>query len=231
MNALPARLTALEGEVTACRRCPRLVAWRERVAREKRASFAGWDYWGRPLPGFGDPDARILVFGLAPAAHGGNRTGRVFTGDRSGDWLFAAMHRTGLANQPTSVSRDDGLRLRDAWVTAAVRCAPPANRPTPQERDNCLPWSERELTLLPRVCVIVCLGAFAWDAALRVRAALGDPAPRPRPRFGHGTEVPGERWTLLGCFHPSQQNTFTGRLTEAMLDAVFERARELAGPP
>ena len=226
-----AELYALEGEVTACRRCPRLVAWREQVAREKRAAFAGWDYWGRPLPGFGDPDARILVFGLAPAAHGGNRTGRIFTGDRSGDWLFAAMYRAGLANQPTSVSRDDGLRLRDAWVSAAVRCAPPANRPTPQERDNCLPWTERELMLLPRVRVIVCLGAFAWDAGLRVRAALGDPAPRPRPRFGHGAELPGERWTLLGCFHPSQQNTFTGRLTEAMLDAVFGRARELGSSP
>jgi len=226
-----AELDALEGEVTACRRCPRLVAWREQVAREKRAAFAGWDYWGRPLPGFGDPDARILVFGLAPAAHGGNRTGRIFTGDRSGDWLFAAMYRAGLANQPTSVSRDDGLRLRDAWVSAAVRCAPPANRPTPQERDNCLPWTERELMLLPRVRVIVCLGAFAWDAGLRVRAALGDPAPRPRPRFGHGAELPGERWTLLGCFHPSQQNTFTGRLTEAMLDAVFGRARELGSSP
>ena len=226
-----AELDALEAEVTACRRCPRLVAWRERVAREKRASFADWDYWGRPLPGFGDPGARILVFGLAPAAHGGNRTGRVFTGDRSGDWLFAAMHRAGLANQPTSVSRDDGLRLRDAWVAAAVRCAPPANRPTPLERDNCLPWTERELTLLPHVRVIVCLGAFAWDAALRLRAALGDPAPRPKPRFGHGAEAPGERWTLLGSFHPSQQNTFTGRLTEAMLDAVFARSRELAGLP
>jgi uracil-DNA glycosylase family 4 len=205
------------------------VAWRERVAREKRASFADWDYWGRPLPGFGDPGARILVLGLAPAAHGANRTGRIFTGDRSGDWLFAAMHRGGLANQPASVSRDDGLRLRNAWVTAAVRCAPPANRPTPQERDNCLPWTEQELALLPRVRVIVCLGAFAWDAALRVRAALGDPTSRPKPRFGHGAEAGGARWTLLGCFHPSQQNTFTGKLTEAMLDEVFARARELAG--
>jgi uracil-DNA glycosylase family 4 len=230
VNALPAELAALEAEVTGCRRCPRLVEWRERVAREKRASFADWDYWARPVPGFGDPAARIFVLGLAPAAHGGNRTGRVFTGDRSGDWLFAAMYRAGLANQPTSVSRDDGLRLDDAWVTAAVRCAPPANRPTPQERDNCLPWTERELTLLPRLRVIVCLGAFAWDAALRVRAALGDPPPRPRPRFGHGAEVAGERWTLLGCFHPSQQNTFTGKLTEGMLDAVFVRARELAEP-
>ena len=222
-------LAEIEAEVTRCRRCPRLVAWRERVAREKRASFADWDYWGRPLPGFGDPAARILVLGLAPAAHGANRTGRIFTGDRSGDWLFAAMHRAGLANQPTSVSRDDGLRLRDAWVTAAVRCAPPGNHPTPQERDNCLPWTERELTLLPRVRVIVCLGAFAWDAALRVRAALGDPTPRPKPRFGHGAEAAGARWTLLGCFHPSQQNTFTGKLTEAMLDDVFARARDLAG--
>jgi uracil-DNA glycosylase family 4 len=229
VTAPAADLAALEAEVTGCRRCPRLVAWRERVAREKRASFADWDYWGRPLPGFGDPAARILVLGLAPAAHGANRTGRIFTGDRSGDWLFAAMHRAGLANQATSVSRDDGLRLRDAWVTAAVRCAPPANRPTPGERDNCLPWTERELTLLPRVRVIVCLGAFAWDAALRLRAALGEPAPRPKPRFGHGAEAAGPRWTLLGCFHPSQQNTFTGKLTETMLDAVFERARELAG--
>ena len=229
MTTPPADLAELEAEVTRCRRCPRLVAWRERVADEKRASFADWDYWGRPLPGFGDPAARILVLGLAPAAHGANRTGRIFTGDRSGDWLFAAMHRAGLANQATSVSRDDGLRLRDAWVTAAVRCAPPANRPTPRERDNCLPWTERELTLLPRVRVIVCLGAFAWDAALRVRAALGEPTPRPKPRFGHGAEAAGARWTLLGCFHPSQQNTFTGKLTEAMLDAVFQRARELAG--
>ena len=229
MSSAPAGLAELEAEVTRCRRCPRLVAWRERVAQEKRASFADWDYWGRPLPGFGDPDARILVLGLAPAAHGANRTGRIFTGDRSGDWLFAAMHRAGLANQPTSVSRDDGLRLRDAWVTAAVRCAPPANRPTPGERDNCLPWTEKELALLRRGRVIVCLGAFAWDAALRVRAALGDPTPRPKPRFGHGAEAAGARWTLLGCFHPSQQNTFTGKLTEAMLDDAFARARDLAG--
>jgi uracil-DNA glycosylase family 4 len=226
-----AELAALEAEVTSCRRCPRLVAWRERVAREKRAAFADWDYWGRPLPGFGDPGARILVLGLAPAAHGGNRTGRIFTGDRSGDWLFAAMHRAGLASQPTSVSRDDGLRLRDAWVTAAVRCAPPGNRPTPAERDTCLPWTERELALLEQVRVIVCLGAFAWDAALRVRAALGEPTPRPRPRFGHGAEAAGDRWTLLGCFHPSQQNTFTGKLTADMLDAIFARAQELAETP
>jgi len=224
-----AALAALEGEVTRCRRCPRLVAWREQVARERRAAFASETYWGRPLPGFGDRAARVLVLGLAPAAHGGNRTGRVFTGDRSGDWLFAALWRAGLANQPQSTDRDDGLRLRDCWVTAAVRCAPPANRPTPQERDNCQPWAERELELLTEVRVIVCLGGFAWDAALRIRAALGEPTPRPRPRFGHGRELAAERWPLLGSFHPSQQNTFTGRLTEPMLDDVFGRARELAG--
>jgi len=224
-------LEALEREIVACRRCPRLVAWREDVAREKRAAFADEDYWGRPVPGFGDPRARIYVLGLAPAAHGGNRTGRVFTGDRSGDWLFASLWRCGLANQPTSVSRDDGLELRDCWVAAAVRCAPPANKPTPRERDNCLPWAVRELELLTEVRVIVCLGAFAWDAALRLRAGLGEPSPRPRPRFGHGAELPGERVMLLGCFHPSQQNTFTGKLTEPMTDAVFMRARELAGLP
>jgi uracil-DNA glycosylase len=222
-------LEELERDVTSCRRCPRLVAWREEVARVKRASFASEDYWGRPLPGFGDPMARVLVLGLAPAAHGGNRTGRIFTGDRSGDWLFAALWRAGFANQPTSVTRDDGLTLSDCFVTAAVRCAPPANRPTPQERDTCLPWSERELALLAGVRVVVCLGAFAWDAALRLRAAAGEPVPRPKPRFGHGTELPGDRLTLLGCFHPSQQNTFTGKLTQGMMEAVFERARELAG--
>jgi uracil-DNA glycosylase family 4 len=215
-------LGSLERRITSCRRCPRLVAWREEVAEVKRAAFAGWEYWGRPVPAFGDPQARIMVLGLAPAAHGGNRTGRIFTGDRSGDWLFAALWRAGLANQPESVSRDDGLRLRDCWVTAAVRCAPPANRPSPAERDNCLPYVASELALLARVRVIVCLGGFAWDAALRVLEA-----PRPRPRFGHGAEaVVGER-TLLGCYHVSQQNTFTGRLTEPMLDAVFERAKAL----
>jgi uracil-DNA glycosylase family 4 len=222
-------LAALNAEVVACRRCPRLVDWRERVAAERRAAFADEEYWGRPLPGFGDPAARILVLGLAPAAHGGNRTGRIFTGDRSGDWLFAALWRCGLANQPTSVARDDGLELRGAYVAAAVRCAPPGNKPLPAERDNCAPYLERELELLPELRVIVCLGAFAWDAALRARAAHGAPLPRPRPRFGHGAELPGERWPLLGCYHVSQQNTFTGRLTEPMLDAMFERARELAG--
>jgi uracil-DNA glycosylase family 4 len=226
---VPDTLAALNAEVVACRRCPRLVDWRERVASEKRAAFADQEYWGRPIPGFGDPAARVLVLGLAPAAHGGNRTGRVFTGDRSGDWLFAALWRTGFANQPQSVSRDDGLALRDAYVTAAVRCAPPANKPLPAERDACAPFLERELALLRDVRAIVCLGLFAWEAALRVRAALGEPAPRPKPRFGHGAELAAERWPLLGCYHPSQQNTFTGRLTEPMLDAVLLRAREVAG--
>lgn len=222
-------LAELEREVIACRSCPRLVAWRERVARQKRAAFADEDYWGRPVPGFGDPGARVLLLGLAPAAHGANRTGRVFTGDRSGDFLFAALHRTGFANRPASVSRGDGLRLRDCWVTAAVRCAPPANRPTPAERDRCLPWTARELALLDRVRVIVCLGGFGWDAALRLRVAAGHAPLRPKPRFGHGAEAHAAPWTLLGCFHPSQQNTFTGRLTPAMLDEVLLRARDLAG--
>ena len=220
-------LEQLEREIVACRRCPRLVAWREQVAREKRASFAGETYWGRPIPGFGDPAAAVLILGLAPAAHGANRTGRVFTGDRSGDFLFAALHRTGFANQPTSVHAGDGLRLTGAWITAAVRCAPPANKPTPAERDACLPYAARELELLGGVRVIVCLGAFAWDAALRLVA----PAARPRPRFGHGAQwrvAPGDRpLLLLGCFHPSQQNTFTGKLTAPMIDAVLRRAGEL----
>jgi uracil-DNA glycosylase family 4 len=222
-------LAQLTAEIVDCRRCPRLVSWREEVATVKRAAFADQEYWGRPAPGFGDPDARILVLGLAPAAHGANRTGRIFTGDRSGDWLFAAMWRCGLANQPTSVSRDDGLALRGAYVAAAVRCAPPANKPLPLERDTCFPYLERELRLLHDVDTVVCLGGFAWEAALRLRAALGDPAPRPKPRFGHGAELLGERFALIGCYHPSQQNTFTGRLTEPMTDAVFLRARELAG--
>jgi uracil-DNA glycosylase family 4 len=237
MSGGRAELDALEAAIVDCRRCPRLVAWREQVARERRAAFAAEEYWGRPVPGFGDPEASVLIFGLAPAAHGANRTGRMFTGDRSGDWLFAALHRAGFANQPTSRRRGDGLALRGAWISAAVRCAPPANRPTPVERDTCLPWSAAELRLLPRVSVIVCLGAFAWDAALRLRAAAGWPAPRPKPRFGHdvlfavgdgaGADQSGP--ALLGCFHPSQQNTFTGRLTEEMIDGVLRRARTLAG--
>jgi uracil-DNA glycosylase family 4 len=216
------RLERLERRVTGCRRCPRLVEWRERVAREKRAAFRDEDYWGRPVPGFGDPDAPLYVLGLAPAAHGGNRTGRVFTGDRSGDWLFGSLHRTGFANQPTSVAQDDGLRLDGAFIAAAVRCAPPANKPLPAERDNCLPYAAEELELL-RPAVIVCLGAYAWDAACRLLGL------RPKPRFGHGAEhaVAGGP-VLLGTYHPSQQNTFTGKLTEPMLDAVFARARELA---
>jgi uracil-DNA glycosylase family 4 len=217
-------LAALEQRITGCRRCPRLVEWREQVAREKRAAFADQEYWGRPAPGFGDPEAAVYVLGLAPAAHGANRTGRVFTGDRSGDWLFASLHRTGYANQPHSVSADDGLRLTGMWIAAAVRCAPPANKPLPSERDSCLPYAAEELRLMSRVRVIVALGAFAWDAALRLHGGL-----RPRPRFGHLAEaaLPGGR-LLLGCFHPSQQNTFTGKLTEPMLDAVFERARTLS---
>ena len=222
-------LAALNAEVVECRRCPRLVEWREQVAREKRAAFRDQTYWGRPAPGFGDPDARILILGLAPAAHGANRTGRIFTGDRSGDFLFASLHRLGLANQAESVSRDDGLRLNGAYVVAAVRCAPPANKPTPEERENCSPWLEQEVSLLTSLRVVVVLGGFAWESALRLRAMLdGDPIPRPRPKFGHAVELPGAPWTLLGCFHPSQQNTFTGRLTPAMMDAVFARARELS---
>jgi uracil-DNA glycosylase family 4 len=230
-QAQPA-IEALHAELEGCRRCPRLVDWRERVARERRAAFADERYWGRPLPGFGDARATLLILGLAPAAHGANRTGRMFTGDRSGDFLFASLWRCGYANQPHSEHSGDGLQLRGAWVTAGVRCAPPGNRPTPGERENCLPWSVRELALLTRIRVVVCLGAFAWDVGLRLRAASADPPrrpPRPRPRFGHGVEDHGEPYRLLGCYHPSQQNTFTGKLTAAMMDAVFERARALAG--
>jgi uracil-DNA glycosylase family 4 len=222
-------LDSLEVEITRCRACPRLVAWREQVAHTKRAAFAAEEYWGRPVPGFGDPRATVIVLGLAPAAHGGNRTGRVFTGDRSGDWLFAALHAVGMANQPTSRRRDDGLKLHGCWVSAAVRCAPPANKPTPAERDTCLPYAARELALLPAVGAVVCLGSFAWDAALRILAADGTELPRPRPRFGHGAEAVLGRLTLLGCYHPSQQNTFTGRLKRGMMEDVLRRARELAG--
>jgi uracil-DNA glycosylase family 4 len=214
---------AVTREVVACRRCPRLVAWREEVASVKRAAFASEEYWGRPVPGFGDPAASVLVLGLAPAAHGGNRTGRIFTGDRSGDWLFAALWRAGYANQPTSVSLHDGLALTDCYVTAAVRCAPPANRPTPAERDNCSGYLVAELEALSLVHVVVCLGGFAWDALLRVLGVF-----RSRPKFAHRAEYAVGGLTMLGCYHVSQQNTFTGRLTEPMLDAVFSRARELA---
>ena len=211
-------LAALAEEIADCRRCPRLVAWREQVARDKRAAFRDWDYWARPIPGFGDPEARVVLLGLAPAAHGANRTGRMFTGDRSGDFLYAALHATGFANQPTSENRDDGLRLTNCFITAGVRCAPPANKPLPAERDNCRPWLDAELELLEHARVIVCLGKFAWDVI----------TPRPRPKFGHGAEARSGRYALLGCFHPSQQNTFTGKLTPAMLEGVLERARERA---
>ncbi|MGI9023761.1 MAG: uracil-DNA glycosylase [Acidimicrobiales bacterium] len=220
-----AALEAVEAEVVECRACPRLVAWREEVAVHKRASFRDDDYWGRPVPGFGDPAARLLVVGLAPAAHGGNRTGRVFTGDRSGDWVFRSLWRAGFANQPTSERADDGLCLTGAWVSAAVRCAPPANRPTPAERDTCLPYLGREMAVLADVGVVVVLGKFAHDALARLLGL------RPRPPFAHLAEhrLPDGR-TLLCSYHPSQQNTFTGTLTEAAFDAVFTRARELLWP-
>jgi uracil-DNA glycosylase family 4 len=221
-------LARLAERVVRCRRCPRLVEWRERTAAHPPRRFSDEAYWARPLPGYGDSRARMVVVGLAPAAHGGNRTGRIFTGDRSGDWLFAALHRAGFANQPVSVRRDDGLRLHGAYVTAVNRCAPPANRPTPSERDNCLPYLVEELRLLGRAKVLVALGSFAWDGALRALRELDQEVPRPKPRFGHGAEAEVGSYTLVGCYHPSQQNTFTGRLTEPMLDRLFERASELA---
>jgi uracil-DNA glycosylase family 4 len=219
----------LAKEVESCTRCPRLVAWREAAAADPPRRFRGERYWARPLSGFGDPDAHMLVVGLAPAAHGGNRTGRIFTGDRSGDWLFAALHRSGYANQAESVRRGDGLRLTGAWIAAVNRCPPPANRPTPAERDNCLPYLVREIGLLERVRAIVALGGFGWDGALRALREVGHGVPRPKPRFAHGAEARVGPYTLLGCFHPSQQNTFTGRLTEGMMEEVFERARSVAG--
>jgi uracil-DNA glycosylase family 4 len=221
-------LEALSREISSCRLCPRLVAWRESVAADPPRRYSGERYWARPLPGFGDPEARVVVVGLAPAAHGGNRTGRIFTGDRSGDWLFASLHRTGFANQPRSEHPCDGLRLKDAYIAAVVRCAPPANRPTVTERDTCLQYLARELRLLGDARVLVALGNFAWDGALLALRANGVAVPRPKPRFGHGAEAMAGDFTLLGCFHPSQQNTFTGKLTEPMTDEVFARARELA---
>ncbi|MHB8460121.1 MAG: uracil-DNA glycosylase [Candidatus Limnocylindrales bacterium] len=221
-------LEALRAEIIACRRCPRLVEWRERVAREKVARFADEPYWGRPLAGFGDPEARILIVGLAPAAHGGNRTGRVFTGDRSGDFLWSALHVNGLADRPSSPRADDGLTLHGVYIAAAVRCAPPANRPTIDERDRCLPFLQRELALLPGVRVIVALGAFGWDAVLRILRSDGH-AVSPRPRFGHGAEAIVGPYVVLGSYHPSQQNTFTGRLTASMFEALLARANAATG--
>jgi uracil-DNA glycosylase len=222
-------LDRLAAEVHSCRLCPRLVEWREASAADPPRRFRGEAYWARPVSGFGDPRARLAIVGLAPAAHGANRTGRMFTGDRSGEWLYAALHRAGYANQPGSEHRGDSLRLADAYVTAVVRCAPPANKPTTEERDTCLPYLERELELLQRCRVVVALGAFAWDGVLRTARALGIEVPRPRPRFSHGAEAELGRWHLLGCYHPSQQNTFTGKLTVPMIDAVFARARSISG--
>ena len=224
-----AALAALTAEIVDCRRCPRLVAWREQVAREKVARFRDETYWGRPVPGFGDPEARILVVGLAPAAHGGNRTGRVFTGDASGDFLFAALYRAELASSAISRRADDDLTLTDVYIAAAVRCAPPANKPLPEERDNCAPYLARELGLLDRVRVLLALGAYGWDAALRAMAANNaKPATRTKPRFGHGAVAEVGPYRLVGTYHPSQQNTFTGKLTPAMFDAVIATAKELA---
>jgi len=220
-------LHRLDAEIVECRACPRLVAWREEVARTRVARFSTETYWGRPIPGFGDAGARILILGLAPAAHGGNRTGRVFTGDRSGDVLYAALHRVGLARIPTSAAVDDGQALAGCRVTAAVRCAPPGNRPTTEERDTCAPFLVREVSALADLRVIVALGAFAWDAALRTLRSLGWPG-RPRPRFGHGAEASAGPVVLLGCYHPSQQNTFTGRLTPAMVDTMLAWAVAIA---
>jgi uracil-DNA glycosylase len=221
---------AVDARVSVCRACPRLVSWREGVAASKRRAYADQEYWGRPVPGFGPADPRILIVGLAPGAHGANRTGRNFTGDRSGDWLYASLHRCGLANQPTSVSADDGLVLDRTRIVATVRCAPPDNKPAPAERDTCRPWLARELELLwPDVRAVVVLGAFAWVGLWPTLRAVGVDVPRPMPRFAHGAEVALDGRTVLGCYHVSQQNTFTGKLTEAMLDAVFARAAELAG--
>jgi len=225
-------LTSINSSISACRECPRLVAWRERVAVEKRASFADQEYWGKPVPGFGDPEARLLVVGLAPGAHGANRTGRVFTGDRSGDWLYGALHRAGYAGQPRSVGRGDGMTLSDCYITAAVRCAPPDNKPSTSERERCRSFLERELDELTRVRVMVALGKFAFDQLWRILQARGVELPRPRTSFGHGTEVRiGPKLTLLASYHPSQQNTFTGKLTEEMFDGIWTRAKALITLP
>lgn len=219
-------LQQLETTIVACRACPRLVAWREQVAREKRRAYQNEEYWGKPVPGFGDPRAKLLVCGLAPAAHGGNRTGRVFTGDRSGDWLFAALHRAGFANQAASTHRGDGLKLLGCYIAACVRCAPPDNKPTIDERDACLGYLVQEVRLLDEVRIIICLGSYAWDGISRVLGQLGH-SPKKKAIFGHGAEAAVGPYTVIGCYHPSQQNTFTGRLTEAMLDDVLARARQL----
>jgi uracil-DNA glycosylase family 4 len=228
--AAASTLPELTARVSVCRACPRLVEWRETVAREKRRAFAEQTYWGRPVPSFGAEEPRVLVVGLAPAAHGANRTGRMFTGDRSGDWLYASLHRVGLASQPTAVAADDGLALRGVRITSPVHCAPPANKPTPEERDACRPWLVRELELLwPRLAVVVVLGGFGWAALWPALRAAGIPLPERLPLFGHGVEVPVDGRTVLGCYHVSQQNTFTGRLTEPMLDGVLRRAADLGG--
>jgi uracil-DNA glycosylase family 4 len=221
-------LRELAEEIAGCSACPRLNAWRAEAAAKPPRRFRGERYWARPVPGFGDPEAAIALIGLAPAAHGANRTGRMFTGDRSGDWLYAALYRAGLANQPGSVAADDGLRLQGAWITAAVRCAPPKNKPTVAERNRCLPFLVRELELLPRVRVLVCLGAFGWAATMRALALAAHTLPSPRPSFGHRAEASVGPYSVLGCYHPSQQNTFTGKLTKPMLDQVLARARALA---
>lgn len=227
--AAGASLIEIRARVSVCRACPRLVEWREQVARDRRRAYADQVYWGRPVPGFGDDAARILIVGLAPAAHGGNRTGRMFTGDRSGDWLYGALFRAGLANQPTSVAAGDGLRLRDVYITAPVHCAPPANKPTPEERATCRPWLVRDVQLLwPRLRAIVVLGAYGWAALWPALRDADVAVPKPMPAFGHEVEVPVDGRVVIGCYHVSQQNTFTGKLTEPMLDAVFARAAELA---
>ena len=230
-SATAADLERLAARVASCARCPRLVAWREEAAADPPKRYRGERYWARPVPGFGDPSARLVIVGLAPAAHGANRTGRMFTGDRSGEWLYGALHRAGYATQPVSERRGDGLELRDAYLTAVVRCAPPANRPTTTERDECLPWLVEELRLLPRARALLALGSFAWDGALRSLRELGHPTPRPRPRFGHLAEAAIGPYRLVGSFHPSQQNTFTGKLTREMLDAAIARAGALSREP